>query len=77
MSDNREGTWSTDGVTTVHYFNDSEGQTFVNCHCYHLTAFAVLADVAGGVNVSPDIEMREFLKQAQICIEHVLCLCAV
>ncbi len=45
-------TWSTEGVTTVSVSEDSEGKEFtVLCESNHLTAFAVLMDVTGVINV--------------------------
>lgn len=44
--------WSDDGVETLRHSVDDSGQTLVECQSFHLTAFAVLVDVSGTVQVS-------------------------
>ena len=45
------GSWVIAGVTTIDVIN-SGNQTAIQCTSNHLTSFAVLVDVAGGLAVS-------------------------
>lgn len=55
--DIESSTWSTEGVTTVSVMEDSEGKEFtVFCESNHLTAFAVLMDVTGAINVTLSVQ---------------------
>ena len=44
--------WSSEGVETVRNVTDDNGKMMVECSSSHLTAFAVLVDVSGSIQVS-------------------------
>jgi hypothetical protein len=46
-----DGSWETEGVTTNGSFGSDGVTTTVRCSSTHLTSFAVLVDVAGGLMV--------------------------
>lgn len=51
-SDPSQSTWSTDNVTTVSVTEDKERRVYeIVCESNHFTAFAVLMDVTGALNV--------------------------
>ena len=52
------GSWVSEGVHTVESTTDcGEQVTTVQCTSTHLTSFAVLVDVAGGLKVSVKINL--------------------
>ena len=52
-SDIATSSWSTEGVTTTKVVENTESGVFeVSCESTHFTAFAVLMDVTGALNVS-------------------------
>ena len=53
VSDAANSTWSTEGVTTVSVDEDKQMRVYnIVCESSHFTAFAVLVDVTGALNVS-------------------------
>ena len=53
VSDAANSTWSTEGVTTVRVDEDKQMRVYnIVCESSHFTAFAVLVDVTGALNVS-------------------------
>ena len=53
FSDAANSTWSTEGVTTVSVDEDKQMRVYnIVCESSHFTAFAVLMDVTGALNVS-------------------------
>ncbi len=53
VSDAANSTWSTEGVTTVSVDEDEQMRVYdIVCESSHFTAFAVLMDVTGALNVS-------------------------
>ncbi len=53
VSDAANSMWSTEGVTTVSVDEDSQMRVYnIVCESSHFTAFAVLMDVTGALNVS-------------------------
>ncbi len=53
VSDAANSTWSTEGVTTVSVDEDKQMRVYdIVCESSHFTAFAVLMDVTGALNVS-------------------------
>ena len=53
VSDAANSRWSTEGVTTVSVDEDEQMRVYnVVCESSHFTAFAVLVDVTGALNVS-------------------------
>ena len=53
VSDAANSTWSMEGVTTVSVDEDEQMRVYnIVCESSHFTAFAVLMDVTGALNVS-------------------------
>ncbi len=53
VSDAVNSRWSTEGVTTVSVDEDKQMRVYnIVCESSHFTAFAVLVDVTGALNVS-------------------------
>ena len=53
VSDAANSTWSMEGVTTVSVDEDEQMRVYhIVCESNHFTAFAVLMDVTGALNVS-------------------------
>ncbi len=53
VSDAANSAWSTEGVTTVSVDEDEQMRVYnIVCESSHFTAFAVLMDVTGALNVS-------------------------
>ncbi len=64
VSDAANSTWSTEGVTTVSVDEDKQMRVYdIVCESSHFTAFAVLMDVTGALNVSLMQRILSYLNQ--------------
>ena len=64
------GSWVTDGISTTDNTTKVENVTSVHCLSTHLTSFAVLVDVAGGLQVIMCDRMLQWLIWIYICTKY-------